>query len=386
MRASDGMRTGGEILADQLVIHGVRHVFCVPGESYIAALDGMYGGPIELTVCRQEGGASMMAEAIGKATGRPGICFVTRGPGATNAAAGLHIARQDFDADDPVRRAGRARHARARGVPGARLPRGVRLDRQMGDRDRRSRAHPRAGLARLLHRDQRPPGSGGDRAAGGHAGGARQRGGRAGIRADRDLAGRGRDRPHAAIAGRRRAADRHRRRQPLVGSGERRADAVCRALRHSGRDLVPPHPCHGSAAPELCRRPRQRSQSQAAGARESRRPRPVAGRQARRMAVAELQPARRPGAEADAHPCASGHRGARPRLPADARDPQHADRLCRRARSARRAERHSLARRNQDRACRLPGVLREADRGAGAGESWARSSSACATCCRTTPS
>ena len=95
MRATDGMRTGGEILADQLVIHGVRHVFCVPGESYIAALDGMYGGPIELTVCRQEGGASMMAEAIGKATGRPGICFVTRGPGATNAAAGLHIARQD---------------------------------------------------------------------------------------------------------------------------------------------------------------------------------------------------------------------------------------------------------------------------------------------------
>src|ERR1700754_1666479 len=95
MRASDGMRTGGEILADQLVIHGVRHVFCVPGESYIAALDGMYSSPIELTVCRQEGGASMMAEAIGKATGRPGICFVTRGPGATNAAAGLHIARQD---------------------------------------------------------------------------------------------------------------------------------------------------------------------------------------------------------------------------------------------------------------------------------------------------
>jgi acetolactate synthase-1/2/3 large subunit len=95
MRGSDGMRTGGEILADQLVIHGVRHVFCVPGESYIAALDGLYGGPIALTVCRQEGGASMMAETIGKATGRPGICFVTRGPGATNAASGLHIARQD---------------------------------------------------------------------------------------------------------------------------------------------------------------------------------------------------------------------------------------------------------------------------------------------------
>ena len=95
MRGKDGMRTGGEILADQLVVHGVRHVFCVPGESYIAALDGMYGGPIELTVCRQEGGASMMAEAVGKAIGRPGICFVTRGPGAANAASGLHVARQD---------------------------------------------------------------------------------------------------------------------------------------------------------------------------------------------------------------------------------------------------------------------------------------------------
>ncbi len=95
MRAKDGLRTGGEILTDQLVVHGVKHVFCVPGESYIAALDGMYDRPIEVTVCRQEGGACMMAEAVGKATGRPGICFVTRGPGATNASAGLHIARQD---------------------------------------------------------------------------------------------------------------------------------------------------------------------------------------------------------------------------------------------------------------------------------------------------
>ena len=95
MRGTDGMRTGGEILVDQLVIHGVRHVFCVPGESYIAALDACYDGPIAVTVCRQEGGASMMAEAVGKATGRPGICFVTRGPGATNASPGLHIARQD---------------------------------------------------------------------------------------------------------------------------------------------------------------------------------------------------------------------------------------------------------------------------------------------------
>ena len=95
MRTNDGTRSGAEVLIDQLVIHGVRHVFCVPGESYIAALDALHDRPIAVTVCRQEGGAAMMAEAIGKATGRPGICFVTRGPGATNAASGLHVARQD---------------------------------------------------------------------------------------------------------------------------------------------------------------------------------------------------------------------------------------------------------------------------------------------------
>ena len=95
MRANDGTRTAGEVLVDQLVIHGVRHAFCVPGESYIAALDAFHDRDIALTVCRHESGAAIMAEACGKATGRPGICFVTRGPGATNAAAGLHIARQD---------------------------------------------------------------------------------------------------------------------------------------------------------------------------------------------------------------------------------------------------------------------------------------------------
>ncbi|HEY6258782.1 MAG TPA: thiamine pyrophosphate-binding protein [Xanthobacteraceae bacterium] len=95
MRPNDGTRTAAQVLIDQLAVHGVRHVFCVPGESYIAALDALHDGPIAVTVCRQEGGAAIMAEAVGKVTGRPGICFVTRGPGATNAAAGLHIARQD---------------------------------------------------------------------------------------------------------------------------------------------------------------------------------------------------------------------------------------------------------------------------------------------------
>jgi acetolactate synthase I/II/III large subunit len=95
MRANDGTRTAAEVLIDQLVIHGVRHAFCVPGESYIAALDAFHDRDIAITVCRHESGAAIMAEAQGKATGAPGICFVTRGPGATNASAGLHIARQD---------------------------------------------------------------------------------------------------------------------------------------------------------------------------------------------------------------------------------------------------------------------------------------------------
>ena len=88
-------RTGGQILVDQLLAHGVQQLFCVPGESYLAVLDALHDASIAVTVCRQEGGAAMMAEAQGKLTGRPGICFVTRGPGATNAAAGIHIAHQD---------------------------------------------------------------------------------------------------------------------------------------------------------------------------------------------------------------------------------------------------------------------------------------------------
>src|ERR1700692_3866612 len=95
MRPLDNTRTAAEVLVDQLMINGVQHVFCVPGESYLAVLDAFHDRKLAVTVCRQEGGAAMMAEAVGKATGAPGICFVTRGPGATNAAAGLHVARQD---------------------------------------------------------------------------------------------------------------------------------------------------------------------------------------------------------------------------------------------------------------------------------------------------
>ncbi|ERF79926.1 thiamine pyrophosphate-binding protein [Bradyrhizobium viridifuturi] len=88
-------RTGGQILIDQLVAQGVERVTCVPGESYLAALDALHDSAIDVMICRAEGGAAMMAEAYGKLTGRPGICFVTRGPGSTNAAHGVHIAMQD---------------------------------------------------------------------------------------------------------------------------------------------------------------------------------------------------------------------------------------------------------------------------------------------------
>jgi acetolactate synthase-1/2/3 large subunit len=88
-------RTAAQVLVDQLRIQGIIRVFCVPGESYLPVLDALYDSGIEVIVCRNEGGASMMAEAHGKQTGRPGICFVTRGPGATNGSGGIHIAAQD---------------------------------------------------------------------------------------------------------------------------------------------------------------------------------------------------------------------------------------------------------------------------------------------------
>src|SRR5919205_1095824 len=97
MNRAGSARSGGQILADQLRVHGADLVFGVPGESYLAVLDGLYDhrNAIRYVICRQEGGAAMMAEAYGKLTGRPGICMVTRGPGATNASPGVHIAMQD---------------------------------------------------------------------------------------------------------------------------------------------------------------------------------------------------------------------------------------------------------------------------------------------------
>jgi acetolactate synthase I/II/III large subunit len=89
------VRSGGQILVDQLELNGADLAFCLPGESFLPVLDALYDSPIRLISCRHEQGAANAAEAYGKLTGRPGICFVTRGPGATQAAVGVHTARQD---------------------------------------------------------------------------------------------------------------------------------------------------------------------------------------------------------------------------------------------------------------------------------------------------
>jgi len=97
MTTSHTRRSGAQVLIDQLRIHGADTIFGVPGESYLAALDALYAqrNSLRYVICRQEGGAANMAEAYGKLTGKPGICFVTRGPGATNASIGLHTGFQD---------------------------------------------------------------------------------------------------------------------------------------------------------------------------------------------------------------------------------------------------------------------------------------------------
>ena len=104
------LRTGGQILVEQLKIQGCDRIFTVPGESFLAVLDALHDAPeIETIVCRQEGGVSYMADADGKMTGKPGVAFVTRGPGATNASGGRTCRLPGFDADDPVRRRPRPR-------------------------------------------------------------------------------------------------------------------------------------------------------------------------------------------------------------------------------------------------------------------------------------
>ncbi|MEO7549124.1 MAG: thiamine pyrophosphate-binding protein, partial [Ramlibacter sp.] len=97
MNGTPKLQTGGQLLVDALLAQGADMAFCVPGESYLEVLNALYDHQqsIRLITCRHEGGAAFMAQAYGRLTGRPGICLVTRGPGATNASIGVHTAFQD---------------------------------------------------------------------------------------------------------------------------------------------------------------------------------------------------------------------------------------------------------------------------------------------------
>ena len=361
MRANDGTRTGGEILIDQLVAHGVQHVFCVPGESYLAALDAFYDRPIQLTVCRQEGGATMMAEAHGKATGRPGIVFVTRGPGATNASPGIHIAQQDStplivfvgqvgremrerdafqelnyravfgsiakwatEIDDPARipeLVSRAFYAATSGRPG---PVVIALPEDM--------------LTERVAVPDAPPFE-----------------------------------PVEIWPGQADMAKLQKMlwaaKQPVVLAGGSRWSEAARAslaplrrtLRHSGRHHVPPRQPDGLAASELRRRPRHRAESEAARAHQGGRSHRADRRPARRDAVAELHAARDSGPAADAGACPPWRRGTRPGLSPASRHQRCADRICGGARRPAAAERDFVARSDQAGPCRLYRVDREGD-------------------------
>jgi len=168
MATAHPRRSGAQVLIDQLRIHGTETIFGVPGESYLAALDALYAqrNSIRYVICRQEGGASYMAEAYGKLTGRPGVCFVTRGPGATNAAVGMHTGFQD--STPMILLVGQvAREATDREAFQEIDYR--RMFGQVGDPDRGRPSHSRTHQPGLSHRAQRPAGSGRGRPAGGHA-------------------------------------------------------------------------------------------------------------------------------------------------------------------------------------------------------------------------
>ena len=365
MRSNDGTRTGGEILIDQLVIQGVKHVFCVPGESYLAALDAFYGSPIAITVCRHESGAAMMAEAVGKTTGKPGICFVTRGPGATNASAGIHIARQDSspmimfvgqvgrhmrdreafqeldyrdvfgglakwatEIDDPARIpeiVSRAFHTACNGRPGPvviALPEDMLTERAMVPNA--TAFEPveiwpgltdMSRLQKMLWAAKRPI---------------------------------------AVIGGSRwseAACCRH--------------DAVCRTLCTAGRDDLPRAAFVRRAASLLRRRFRHRAQSEIAGAREGRRSRAADRRPHERDVVAKLYGLRHSRTADEAGARASGLGRTRPRLSSGAGDQRVAFGVLRVARRVAAAERDRLEGRERHRACRLYGVVRKGDGGAG---------------------
>ena len=160
MRGKDNIRTAAEILVDQLRIHGVRHVFCVPGESYLAVLDAFHDRDLDRH--RVPPGRRRSDDGGGGGQGdRPARCLFCHARARRHQCFARHSHRASgFDAARHVCWPGGARHARARGVPGNRLSRHVRLDDQVGDRDRGPGAYTGSRLARFLYGGERPAGAG----------------------------------------------------------------------------------------------------------------------------------------------------------------------------------------------------------------------------------
>ena len=146
-------RTAARILVDQLLVHGVDTAYCVPGESYLGVLDAIGDSPIRLYTTRHEAAAANMADAYGKLTGRPGVCLVTRAPGATHAVGRDSHRVPGLDPAGPARRPGATAAPRPRGVPGARLHPDVRRDGEVGDDSgRRSGGSPSSSRTRSTRR------------------------------------------------------------------------------------------------------------------------------------------------------------------------------------------------------------------------------------------
>ena len=240
-RSAVSSRTGGRILVDQLALHGAELAFGVPGESYIDVLDALRDSSVRFVTCRHEAGAANMAEAYGKLTGQPGRLPRHARP-RRDAGVGRRAHRvPGRDASRPPRRPDPARRRWARGIPGARLPPGVRLVREVGRPDRPGRPDPRARGARVPDRDLGPAGPGRPGAAGGRARRPRRRAGRVALRRRLRRRRAQTSSRHAARAARGRgAAARDRRRAAVDGGcgpaarrlarGERRARRRCVAL------------------------------------------------------------------------------------------------------------------------------------------------------------
>ncbi len=307
-------RTGGQILVDQLILHGVER-------RLLRARRELSRGAGRAARCAAQGhdlprrGRRLHDGGSRRQAHRQARHLLRDARARRDQRLARHpYRRSGLDAADPVRRPDRARHARARGVSGARLPRGLRHHDEMGDGDRRCRAHPRDHQPRLPCRDLRPPRPGRDRAAGGRAdrsGGCR---GCAALSGDGDPPVAAADhRPaEAALGGE--IPGRDPRRLALESAGDRALHALRRALRPAGRGVVPAADAVSGRSSEFCRRSRHRPEPEAAQAHQGERSRPAGRRPALRDAEPVLHAVRHSRARPAAGACPSRSGGARPGL------------------------------------------------------------------------